>query len=1110
MHKYRLSLMVCVWRLESGTVIAECPTFPELSCAGDTARSVVERLKRGIVRIARGLPRGELFRRQLTAISEQETLTVLVEPPVRTAAWDAPVELNLETVVWSPAADYWILWVPLVGIQVLGRTATEVRELAPAHIKAALARSEATWAPSVRGHSLPRLAELQRSVSLRQVRIRVSVPVRTPKQAAQQEELDSAPRKSVLKETTVRVATESISPVLGREHEVAHVASVLTGRSPRSVLLVGPSGAGKTAVFHEVVRRRADFGLEQKEFRETSGARLVAGMTGFGMWQERCQALCRETEKADVILHLGPLIELLDVGKCEGNALGIASFLRPAIVRGAVLAVAECTPEQLSLVERLNPQLVLAFEVIRIAESDGPTTARILRQCAADSPRPVVRDPQGHETTLELIGSEALETLQRLHRRYATYSAFPGRPLRFLRNLLRDRFDSIQLRATLGPTESGPLSDSDVIAAFAQETGLPRALLDDRVPLDPTRLVEQVRRRVVGQEAAVDCVVNLLCTIKSGLARTGRPLASLLFIGPTGVGKTELAKTLAEILFGDEGRLTRFDMSEFGDPVSALRLIGGAVGDEGVLTSRVREQPFSVILLDEFEKADASVFDLMLQVLGEGRLTDGGGRLADFSNAVIVMTSNLGAEAAQQGAAGFIRERGSISNHFEQAVRQFFRPELFNRFDAIVAFEALGEAELRRIARLQLDQIRSRDGILYRDRGWTVEDSVLDGLVRRGFDPRYGARPLKRVLERELLAPLAAQLNALPADAPVMTSIESTGSSLSVQVRSLALRGQGALPALVADPSVNAVTELRRQTRTMIDASPVQVLRNELYRLETELERERRRMLKWTALGKSWRPAQDSAQRMSRAAALRALIQDLTALGTTVDALEDQVLLKILMENRVPEIDGAAIHAARAEWWRLAEELYLERFPTTDRLVLALFSESAETLAWLAREYGRMLESECDEIVLWEFTSVQRGTASKRVAYENPAVDPVWHQPVVQTKTVLDQLPESVVGVAWACRGRGCFPRLQSESGIHVVTSGKNDALCLVCTEAVRGVDYRPPPGVAPRRHRTPRPERSTPLFRGNECLEGRRRAGENLACLGTGHALAPGHPRGV
>ncbi len=357
------------------------------------------------------------------------------------------------------------------------------------------------------------------------------------------------------------------------------------------------------------------------------------------------------------MVHLGPLVELLEVGKSEHNSSGIATFLRPAVARGELLCIAECTPEQFPLIEKQDPQLLDAFRHIAVEEPDTKTGRVILASYARDN---------ANRTT----EPAALAAIDRLHRRYATYSAYPGRPLRFLDNLLRDG------------AQDAPIAEDEVYDGFTRETGLPRAIIDPAVPLDLAATHDWFAARVIGQPDAVGLVTDLLATVKAGLTRPNRPIASLLFIGPTGVGKTEMAKAVAEFLFGSKDRLTRFDMSEYADPVAVRRLVGGAFGSEGLLTAKVREQPFSVVLLDEVEKADGSFFDLLLQALGEARLTDAGGRLADFRNTVVILTSNLGAESFRRGSTGFVSGnvgRAESQEHFARAVEQFLRPEMFNR-----------------------------------------------------------------------------------------------------------------------------------------------------------------------------------------------------------------------------------------------------------------------------------------------------------------------------------------------------------------------------------------------------------------------------------------------
>ncbi len=552
-----------------------------------------------------------------------------------------------------------------------------------------------------------------------------------------------------------------LRPAFEVEALVEQLADLLTGRSPRSVLLVGPSGVGKTAAIGELVRRRQAHRLGSTPVWSTSGSRLIAGVSGFGMWQERCQRLCKEAARDGAILHLGNLVELMEVGRVDGSP-GIVGFLKTPLSRGDLLAIVECTLEQLAVVERQDPHLLELFQLLKVEEPDTEAGMRIYRQVAAAEGCP--------ETILAAGGLEAID---RLHRRYATFSAVPGRPVRFLRNLLQDRL----AEQRIGPGE--------VIAAFSRETGLPLAMLDPQVPLDLSTARSWFAARLIGQDRAVDLVTDLLATVKAMLTRPRRPIASLLFIGPTGVGKTEMAKALAEYFFGDRNRLTRFDMSEFANTTAVERLVGGTFAAEGLLTAKVREQPFSVLLFDEFEKAHPAFFDLLLQVLGDGRLTDTAGRLGDFSNTIVIMTSNLGAESFNRGTFGLTRGDAypDPEPHFTAEVRSFVRPELFNRIDRIVPFLPLDADSILRIAERELTLVEQRDGFKLRGLSMAVSSAARQHLAGRGYDIRYGARPLKRVIERQLLAPLAEALNRYSTDIQLEANITTAQAELTVNVR---------------------------------------------------------------------------------------------------------------------------------------------------------------------------------------------------------------------------------------------------------------------------------------------------------------------------------------
>ena len=286
------------------------------------------------------------------------------------------------------------------------------------------------------------------------------------------------------------------------------------------------------------------------------------------------------------------------------------------------------------------------------------------------------------------IENEAIKETIRLNRRFTPYAGFPGKPIRFLESmLLNDK------------SKYGKINSSKVISSFCEETGMPQFMVDPEISMNVDEIRERFNKHVYGQERAVDWISNLLASIKTALTRTGKPIASLLFVGPTGVGKTEMAKALAEFMFGSEEKMVRFDMSEFSDHWSILRLTGESFFKDGLLTSAVRREPFSVLLFDEIEKAHHDFYDLLLQILGEGRLTDSGGKLVNFCSTIIIMTSNVGAKNLQNSPIGLQKndQVESISELFLEAARKHFRPELFNRIDQIIPFKPLSKEVVRSV-----------------------------------------------------------------------------------------------------------------------------------------------------------------------------------------------------------------------------------------------------------------------------------------------------------------------------------------------------------------------------------------------------------------------------
>ncbi len=535
---------------------------------------------------------------------------------------------------------------------------------------------------------------------------------------------------------------------LERETEVAELARRVVNEKA-SVILVGESGVGKTAVVARTAREvekeiRARLRADDEEafthrFWLSSGARIISGMRYLGQWEERVEAVIRELSELDGVLCIENLLDLVKTGG-EPNE-GVASFLMPYLKRGEVRLIAEATSSELDACRRLLPGFADAFQTMKIEPLDRDKALSVL-DTVADG----MRTGKRIETS-----PEAPALVQRLFTRFLPYQPFPGKPVAFWREL----YDRAAAR------KISEITPKFVIDEFANRTGLPETFIKDEIPLSVADVERVFLERVVGQAPACHVTARLVTTFKAGLNDPARPLGVLMFVGPTGVGKTELAKTLTHYLFGHGSdaadRLVRLDMSEYGVPGSAARLATKADGEPSDLVQRLRQQPFSVVLFDEIEKADPGVFDVMLSIFDEGRLTDTFGRTTFFRSAVVVLTSNLGAE---DGAS--IGYGDAALPSYERAVRNFFRPELFNRIDEIVRFGALDRGMMMAIAEKELRQLGEREGLVKRNLSLRWEADVVEYLLANGFDARYGARKLQRTLEAAIMTPIAKRLVESP------------------------------------------------------------------------------------------------------------------------------------------------------------------------------------------------------------------------------------------------------------------------------------------------------------------------------------------------------------
>jgi ATP-dependent Clp protease ATP-binding subunit ClpC len=518
-----------------------------------------------------------------------------------------------------------------------------------------------------------------------------------------------------------------------RERVVRAIVDAVTTR--RSVLLVGEHGVGKTMLVHEALRRLADDGWVA--FR--SAPEEVHGGTPYsGELETRVQGIAARADGRTLAWHLPSFEGSIWAGQWSGQPRGLLDALLPAVESKRIVIVGELEPSALTVVLRQRPRADGLFDVVHVAPLDEAEATSVVRAELAEGDGPAATE----ETLLEAND---------LARHYFPGSASPGNVVRLAR----------AARSRAEERGAAEVETEDVIGGLAAATGLPLDILDHRTPLDLDAVKEFFLRRVLGQPEAVDCLVERIAMIKAGLTDPTRPLGVFLLVGPTGTGKTELAKALAEYLFGSAERLVRLDMTEFQTWDSVDRLLGDNATQPraAALVSSVRERPFSVVLLDEFEKAEWFIWDLFLQVFDDGRLTDQSGRTVDFRHCVILLTSNVGSAIHDRPSLGFMHQTRQVAPaHVERAVQRQFRPELLNRLDRVVVFQPLERGVMRRLLEHELRSVLARRG--FRVHPWAVEwdDGAVDFLLEKGFTADLGARPLKRAVERYLLAPLATAI----------------------------------------------------------------------------------------------------------------------------------------------------------------------------------------------------------------------------------------------------------------------------------------------------------------------------------------------------------------
>ncbi len=561
----------------------------------------------------------------------------------------------------------------------------------------------------------------------------------------------------------------------GRQTEVQALARTLA--SGRSAVLVGPSGVGKTAVVQKLLSYLRDGRLPEivgSKIYEISTVGLCADTRFTGQQEGRIRSmLAHATRKR---FHYVPDIwNLPYAGSYSTNPRGIYDLMRPGIEQGKLVIFGEVTPGKWDKLAREHPILVRDFVAIAVPEPSEEETRDLLMRVAAD--------------LTPSFEKQAIDRVFSLSKKFVPTQSFPGKGVELLRRVVQEaRAPDMTQGGVATPARVVPIDAQLVEDVFAKQSALPMHMLSPSVRMTYEEMHKFLAERVLGQKEAVSAVADLLALYKTGLNDPDRPAGVLLFVGPTGVGKTELAKATAEFLFGGPSKMLRIDVSEYKDFHSFEKLIGDPKRERtGLLTDYVRKNPFSVILLDEFEKGHPNLADLMLQVFDDGRLTDAFGDTVDFRHTLIILTSNVGANMRELGSSIGFSGRGSNADSPPSIVRDVrrtlehaYRPEFLNRIDKILVFEALEKSDMRRIAQRELGKVYRREGLIERDLLLEVDEGVIDLLLDRGFDPKYGARPLKRAIEELLVLPLARAVLGASAQRYQLLRIARKGDSVAL------------------------------------------------------------------------------------------------------------------------------------------------------------------------------------------------------------------------------------------------------------------------------------------------------------------------------------------
>ena len=809
----------------------------------------------------------------------------------------------------------------------------------------------------------------------------------------------------------------------GREKELKHLARIFKGEFNRNVLLVGPSGVGKTALIWEYVFQQSKYEVSGQIW-ETNAAILIKELSDKNGWEDNLTSLCKELAISGDFLFVRNLLELFEVGKYIGNEVSIAEYLLTFLSRGELNIITECTEEERAIIDLKSPNYLTHFQKINLYEPTDNLEKIIIQKIKDRASQLKIK-----------IQPDAIEETIRLNKRFSPYSGFPGKPIRFLEGILLNK-------KSLSKSSTETLTRSEVIQTFCEETGMPQIMVDPDMLMNPKQVKAEFNNDIFGQHQAVNSVVNMLSAVKTGLSKAGKPIASFLFVGPTGVGKTELAKVLSKFMFGSREKMVRFDMSEYAGADVVNKLLGSGYYSDGLLTSTVRREPFCVLLFDEIEKAHPVFYDFLLQILSEGRLTDSQGRLVNFCSTIIIMTSNIGATRATQRAIGLKEndknKNKDLAQKFLTAVKEYFKPELYNRIDEVITFDPLSKEVMHDVVKREMEEFKKREGIKFRNLDLTVADEVLDFLAKKGYDSKYGARQLQRTIRELLIIPLSKELNLHATDDQLLVKISIYKKQIKIEVEADPLGMDLMWETIEKSTSAELAGDYRRSAQRFKEGYFYTQFLSDLDILERDKK-------KWGE--KFW---ENKKQAEIYTTSLE-FIRRFEKLVEKINTLEFDFSLAFMKLKTYHTEWGEEIEQWKKDLFKFKKDLFLEKNPDAESCNLRIYGSQIHRMMDFYFEICKNKTFTVTANTLWfrekyfnEEIELEQADGEKAIAPRKKYYERLF-DPTSKKKFLPEKPGDKLIGIDMYIQGECPFLFFQNESGTQRwKISDEDDTICIV------------------------------------------------------------------